>query len=429
MIDSFNARSTMTNYPFPYPQPNPLERLHVHDGLMMNAERWQIAHRYHRYRQNVHYQALYQPGIVCGLGVKVIQPPQNSSLRYRAADQQQGECRWLEIQPGVAIDVEGNPIIVDAKTDRTYRIAITPPSRGNCTVYLVVSYVDPDALEYQPHQLTIPELFRFDQKTHPPSDREVELCRIELEPEGVFLKMPQNMFAPGVNEINLLHRTQAQTRAQTYVQVGAIAPHSEPYAGENCDYLIRSLPALFPAFRGEVARAIDLTDRTQCHACDLLFASAETLLSFSSNSSAIESLRRYFSTGGVLLVESIDSALDDRIQEMLRLWRSPPAPLQQHLLSTPSSWFNLENGDLLAPQHPLRTEPFVFAVPPAFGETLQIFVGESVIWVKGTLSKAWGIRGAFSRSEIRTAQELGINFLYFARQRRHLTELMHWTDQ
>jgi hypothetical protein len=419
----------MADHPFSYPLPQPLERLHVHDGLMMNAERWRIAHRYHRHRQNVHYQALYQPGIVCGLGVKVIPPPPNSSLRYRAADQQQGESRWLEIQPGIAIDVEGNPIVVDAKTDRTYRIAIDPPTTGNCTVYLVVSYVDPDALEHQPHKLTVPELFRFDQKTTPPTEREVELCRIELAPGGIFLKLPPDIFAPSINEINLLHRVQAQARSQTYVRLGAIAPRPEAHAkaGENCEYLVRSLSALYPVFQGNTDRFVNLVDRVQCNACDLLFAQAETLFNLSSNPEAIETLKQYFNTGGMLLIESpADPAIDQQTWQLIKTLRSTHLPAQ---LPRMIPWSDLERDAPLPAHHPLRTEPFVFTTLPTFGEPMQVAAGAGVIWVRGALSAAWGIRGAFPRSEMRTAQELGINVLHFAWQRRHLTALMHWSDQ
>lgn len=95
------------------PPINPLQRLHVYNSLMMNAERWQLAHEYHRHRQNVHYQSLNEPGIVCGLGVRVIVPPDDAPARFR-------DQRWLEIQPGIAIDLEGNPIIVDPSIDRKF---------------------------------------------------------------------------------------------------------------------------------------------------------------------------------------------------------------------------------------------------------------------------------------------------------------------
>ncbi|MEM8715156.1 MAG: hypothetical protein AAGE92_05170, partial [Cyanobacteria bacterium P01_G01_bin.4] len=57
------------------PTPQIFERLRVTDGLLIDRERWQLAHNYHRQRQNLHYQSLQQPGIVCGLGVASIAAP------------------------------------------------------------------------------------------------------------------------------------------------------------------------------------------------------------------------------------------------------------------------------------------------------------------------------------------------------------------
>jgi hypothetical protein len=87
-----------------------LERLAVKDGLLLTADYWQRAHTYHRHRQNVHYQSLQQPGIVCGLGVSVIPAPADLPAQYR-------DGRWLQIQSGIAIDLVGNPIIVPQPID------------------------------------------------------------------------------------------------------------------------------------------------------------------------------------------------------------------------------------------------------------------------------------------------------------------------
>ncbi|MBE9048586.1 hypothetical protein IQ255_30125 [Pleurocapsales cyanobacterium LEGE 10410] len=114
----------------------PLSRLVVRDGLLLNAERWQQAHQYHRQRQNLHYQSLHRGGIVFGLGVKAIAPPNRVPAQYRQ------EKRWLRIQPGMAIDNYGNPIIVTEAID--LRLTAYPQS---AMVYLVIRYVDPDNLE------------------------------------------------------------------------------------------------------------------------------------------------------------------------------------------------------------------------------------------------------------------------------------------
>ena len=89
----------------PNPAINPFERLNATDGLLINAERWRKVEQYHRGKQNFHYQALHQPGIVCGLGVKLITPDSNVPEVFK-------DGRGIQIQPGIAIDLKGNPIVV-----------------------------------------------------------------------------------------------------------------------------------------------------------------------------------------------------------------------------------------------------------------------------------------------------------------------------
>ena len=101
-------------HPFPSPTIAPMQRQQVRDGLLLTAERWQRAHDYQRKRQNLHYQSINQPGIVCGLGVRVIPAPEEVAAQYR-------DNRWVQIQPGIAIDLEGNPIVVPHQIN--FRIA------------------------------------------------------------------------------------------------------------------------------------------------------------------------------------------------------------------------------------------------------------------------------------------------------------------
>ncbi|KYC40855.1 hypothetical protein WA1_24860 [Scytonema hofmannii PCC 7110] len=54
------------------------------------------------------------------MGVRLTSPPAQASARFRDREiwLYPAYRRWLEIQPGIAIDLEGNPIIVDPSTDR-----------------------------------------------------------------------------------------------------------------------------------------------------------------------------------------------------------------------------------------------------------------------------------------------------------------------
>jgi len=73
--------------------------------MLINSDRWQLAHNYHWQRQNLLYQSLFQAGIVTGLAVSPIPPPQNVPAKYR-------DGRWLLIHRGIAIDAHSNFIIV-----------------------------------------------------------------------------------------------------------------------------------------------------------------------------------------------------------------------------------------------------------------------------------------------------------------------------
>jgi hypothetical protein len=153
--------------PWSPPQIKPFERLQVKDGLLMNTQRWQLAHQYHRQKQNLHYQSLNQPGIVCGLGVFVIDPPSEYKAEYR-------DQRWVEIQPGIAIDRFGNVIVIPEHPveNRRFHIDSKIKTESAQTVYLVLSYVDPDELDSQSYQEVAKEQFRIDETLNP-SDKQI----------------------------------------------------------------------------------------------------------------------------------------------------------------------------------------------------------------------------------------------------------------
>ncbi|WP_204150202.1 hypothetical protein [Leptolyngbya sp. CCY15150] len=407
----------MANSQFSHLSPEPLHRLSVYDGLMLNAERWLIAHDYHRRRQNLHYQALHLPGIVYGLGVRVIEPPEDSSGSYRNQDRNRQEQRWIEVQPGMAIDTEGNPIIVDADTDRTYRIAAKAPERGTRTVYIVVSYVEPDSLERKSQEMAIAERFRLDQKTTPPTQREVELCRVVLTPGKVSLSRPQDVFAPASNQLDFRYRCLAQVRAQGTVNVASLSSWSNQTA-ENFEYLVRSLPALYPQLQGQV-RAEPLANEVErlpkvpsiAHlmAYELLYLKAKDFISFEPE--GLKCIQVFLSQGGVILVGLPDD--DSDVEQYV----------QQRWQNSLKSWTDLPIN------HRLRTQPFVFTQPPTLGQTvLKLLMVGGFICIKERFLDAWGIRGSYSREDTRTAHEFGINLLHFAWQRRHLNELVQWSN-
>jgi hypothetical protein len=73
-----------------------LKRVNPFQGLIIDADTWQDAHNYHRDQQRLHVLAFHQTGIISGLEVTANSPADTSVI----------------INPGMAIDPDGNVIIV-----------------------------------------------------------------------------------------------------------------------------------------------------------------------------------------------------------------------------------------------------------------------------------------------------------------------------
>lgn len=411
---------------FALPSTDPLYRLHVYDGLMMNSHRWLLSDQYHRRRQNIHYQSLNQPGIVYGLGVREIDPPEEASLQAK---------RWLEIQPGIAIDIAGNPIIVERPV--TYGIVAELPRVGSLTVYLFISYLEFEQPQQQPpsqqirqwirtdenNAELIREWFQIDEKTRPlDRGREIELCRIRIEPGNIHLTKPDDVFNPGVNQLDFRYRPVAQSRPQTEIRVAQLqrgsnfsetiaSPLNQDRNQENLACLIRSLTALYPALQGsaDIAQVtLRLPDALLNYS--LLYLTDWELSNL--NETALDTLADYVKQGSLLIevgdrsnLQTIQDIIATKLKISLQPWRDlSPNPLLQLL----------------------RTQPFTFAALPQINQQpIEIWLGQGVVLMLGELSSAWGAGDGLSldRNDIRTAQEFGINILHLACQRWHLSQL------
>ncbi|MCC5637942.1 DUF4159 domain-containing protein [Nostoc sp. CHAB 5844] len=387
----------------------PLERLQIQDGLLINAERWKRSHDYHRQRQNIHYQSLNEPGIVHGLGVSLIPAPQDVPSQYN-------DGRWLQIQPGIAIDVNGNPIIVPQPID--FHISADITEEKPRLIYLVVRYVDPETLQRKQVSEFEPETFRIDEKTTPPDVFEVELCRILLQPGLVTLQNPQDVFYPSLNSLDFRYRKMARSRPTSVVRVAHLdTPETkEGNSLANLSYLLKSTKNLTFTLQGDeqIARLnFPLPDPTIAINYDLLFMTGSEPLIL--NVQELANLKSYLDSGGVLLVESPTDAVD-RLESVLDITEN---------LGTP-----LEDLRRLDRHHPLRIQPFLFAALPTFNQKpMQILVAAGIVLVIGDLSLCWGLdeKLTLPRETIRTAQELGINILNFAWNRKQMTQLRQQT--
>ncbi|MEM9218283.1 MAG: hypothetical protein AAGD25_28570 [Cyanobacteria bacterium P01_F01_bin.150] len=482
MVNGFSSQPSNVS-------PKPLERLNVYDGLMMNAARWDVAQVYMRQRQNLHFQAINQGGIVAGLGVKVIDPPSGVRRSIQDQDNQRNEKRWLEIQPGVAIDAVGNPIIVspgkkgsnpngdgrqdgnegqnentDNQRDRSFRLAISPPLSGTLTVYVVVKYVEPglgNGDRAQPN--TITEQFRFDQITTPPGELEVELCRIELPSGPLQLKMPVNVLAPAVGELDLTHRVLAQAKPQAVVRLGVVGrlPNSTRHQFYG---LAQAMTTLYPNLQLQLApeavipvnaeqssrqsdrRTNGQSDRQSNRQSDrqplppppsAMQSSQRPTSSFpepppeSRLSHPIQNYDLLYVAG-----QNVQTLVQNHWQWFKSFVQSGGIVMVETLSSTPpefSSQF-LDLFDELTlwadcpPSHWVRTQPFFFTQLPQFdqAQSINVAIAPGLIWVGGGLCKTWGLDHNLPRHDIRTAHELGINLMHYVWRQRYLRHLTHW---
>lgn len=394
------------SHPFPPPAIQPFERLQAADGLLINAERWHKAHNYHRTRQNTHYQCLNQPGIVCGLGVRDIPAPSKVEAKYR-------DGRWVQIQPGIAIDLAGNLIVVPTAFD--FPIDLEVANSEPIMVYLTVSYVDPEELRSRNTREVVKEAYRFDQRNSTPNIWEIEICRILLQPEQKEITLPDDVFFPGYNNIDLRYRRQAQARPQAIVRMAQVN-HSDSECARNffnLSYFLQSIEPLYPYLRGlhELGQ-VSFKDKIQEY--DLLYLTGQQALSI--NTVELKKLKNYLNTGGILL---IDAPADAEA-----LIQSTHAFAEQ--LGTA-----LKNTKELRRDHPLKTRPFLFAALPIVDrKEIQIFTDGGVILIVGDLASGWGLDKELTmpRLAIRTAQEFGINIISYAWKRRQLIGLQQEDD-
>ena len=310
----------------PHPHPNsllppPLEtfdRLIIQDGLQITAERWKSAHKYHRQRQNFHYQSLHQNGIVHGLGVVPVEPPSKIRADYR-------DRRWVQIQPGMAIDAFGNPIVI--KDPEDFRIAASPPDGETWDVIIVAQYVDPDEVSHPSTQEHAPEKFRIvEKRTVDVTD--VELCRIRLDARFTEIHRAADVYQPSQYQLDFRYRSFVQHQPWGIVRVAHLK--QGPSADANTQalaQLLASTDALFPSLRGDPhipVFSFKTLTQSDLTTYDAIFIAYSDVLHL--KGATLTCLKTYLDGGGTILVVIQSEA--DRLSELRHTHQELVAGLQ-----------------------------------------------------------------------------------------------------
>ncbi|UCH43389.1 MAG: DUF4159 domain-containing protein [Dehalococcoidales bacterium] len=165
-----------------------LKRVNPFQGLVVDADTWRDAHDYHRDQQRLHLLAFHGTGVVEGLEVSASNPPSLS----------------LDIHGGMAIDPEGNCIIVS----QTQHYQVQTRQKG--VIYLVIQFREIPSEPFQPPESGQPtriiEAYRVQERDKLPDEPHLELARIDFDPGTEIINNAKNKKNPGKNEIDLNHR-------------------------------------------------------------------------------------------------------------------------------------------------------------------------------------------------------------------------------
>jgi hypothetical protein len=446
---------------FPYPEIKSFERLQVSDGLMINSERWRLAHEYHQHRQNVQYQSLFLPGIICGLGVAPIAAPEDLPSKFR-------DGRWVQIQPGMAIDLQGNFIVVPTCLD--FRISTIAYDNEIELVYLVLSYVDPAKLKRTSANEILVETFRVNEKTDLPLDTDIEICRITISEGQLTVQKPVDVFSPSISQLDLRYRLQAKIRPQNSIRIACFHSQknqqiaiSEYFCalGQSLPSLAPSMSLIEPISSLDINAELTLNHLSGYHLIYLTHAQALSI-----NESTQIALREYTAIGGVLVIEAairnsqlanlleIQNELEAAKNKLRKTMQSQFVNGQQNVNMSDQSSIQAElqaELDAIAIEvssstesllsslrgclpmetpmrafsdleitHPLRSQPFLFPNLAAIVEQpIQILTNGGVVVILGELSSIWSGQSeqALTREIIRNCHELGINILNYATRR------------
>ncbi|MEM9264317.1 MAG: hypothetical protein AAGA46_02215 [Cyanobacteria bacterium P01_F01_bin.13] len=401
---------------------HPLQRIQVNDGMLITADHWQIAHSYHRQRQAIHYEALHQSGIVSGLGVNVGPIPETAPSKYR-------QPRWLTIQPGLAIDNQGNPILV-AKAESCY---LSAQPATETTIYIVLKHS-----ERSSQSEIVQEAFQILEKDVPAEPDEVELCRVRLGVGEIAIAPPDDVFSPDLNQLDLRYRQRVRPRSQLTASISAWSNRSTVIP--QFESLFNTLPSLYPILQGKVMPAPLQSDLT--------YVSYEDFCQLGRPDQ--HQMAQYLSQGGVVLVEAVadqlgplyqieaelrramatsrqntSTALHTSAQQEINKIQTCIAEAVENLAAPLQSFMHQEGLEFkpLAMDYVLRLQPFSFSrLPTINAQPIGLYGWGGLLLLVGPLPQVWQITEALDlpREEIRSAQELGINLLNFAAQRRRM---------
>lgn len=172
------------------------KRINFFKGFLTTEKDWNDAERYHIDKRRLHNRMLHSPGIVHGF-----------SGELKVTARARGDLS-VEVQPGYAIDGQGNDLTI---FDATIRNINVEEFRLPQTLYIVLRYYEEltdfiaykENLEYKGHRRVLESCRVEVSQTEPDINREVELARIYLEKGVNRIRDARDPADPKPNEIDM----------------------------------------------------------------------------------------------------------------------------------------------------------------------------------------------------------------------------------
>ncbi len=393
-----------------------LKKVNPFQGLVIDADTWRDAHNYHHDQQRLHTLIFHNTGIIEGLEVTASNPPDLS----------------INIHPGVAVDPEGNIIIVPQ--EQNYKIQ----TREKRLIHLIIQFREIPTEPYQPPEGGQPtrliEAYRIQERDKLPDEPYLELARIDFDPAVETIKDSKPSGNPGKNEINLNFRQTASVIApEKPVTVAEKTPPPQPtpapvkevpivkakekinigcmVLGEaDKDLHINGLRNLIKAVNRQEEYELNLEENItldkNVNKYTLIYMTGNG--SFELNEEQQTALKGYLQSGGVIFGEGCSEGGEE----------SPSKGSKEFGLA-----FNkLASGlncklEIVKRDNPLLSIDYVFSgVPDGAGQAM-LLEGKGMIYSGSDYGCAW--QGGYqeqpvSREVIRNSVEIGINIVSYA---------------
>ena len=390
-----------------------LKRVNPFQGLVIDSDTWRDAHEYHRSQQRLHMLAFHNVGIVGGLTVVANKPADLS----------------VSIQPGMAVDEEGNIIIVP--DIQHYQIQ----SRENRTIYLIIQFREVPSEPYQPPEggqpTRVMEAYRIQEGEKLPDESYLELCRINLDSAEKTIRDAVKSSQPGKNEIDLRFRQEA-----TQLPI-PLPPVEKPLAHKNVPIQTEEAVSR-PVENITIGHAVLSGDGKDLHIAGLrnltkgINRQGNYVASLVENIALDEKVKQHsviYLTGvsGFELTDEQNVALSDFLQSGGVIFGEGCAEGQQGTSSKGSKEFGLAFNQLasllkckleiVTRGHPLLSACHVFAEVPQGVEPAMLLAGGHMIYSVSDYGCAWqgGHQDTpLSRDIIRASFEIGMNIVTYA---------------